>query len=204
MRHFLILIALVAVMLAVGFGMLTANLGRGRLIDEPLPAPIVSATQTSPMAVASMSGTRMLVNDPELGQLRAENEALKARVLRLEQRQPRTRGELAAIVGVKESEVDRLLDRSELLPDAKMLNEAIRISGAQSVWKALQVESTLYHQFAEFKAKNPVSEDRITWHQTCWVPFLERSITAVCDQLYQLSLPSSVVEPFRLKLLEGI
>ena len=205
MRQFLLVIAILAVMLALGFGLLFRNLDQGIIQEQQqqrtapvtAPAPIAAVAEAAPSA-------RMLVSSPDIEALRMENDALKARVTRLEQQQPRTRGELAAVVGVKESEVDHLLDRSELLPNAKVLCEAIQVSGAQSVWKALKAESELYHSFAKFKAENPTGDDRMTWHHARWVPFLERSITATCDQLYRLNMPSSVVESFRVKLMEGI
>lgn len=203
MRQFLIVAVLLASMLALGFGMLFRNLELGIIRENSqqhqvplaIPAPAPAIAETAP---------RVLVDDSIVTALREENAELRARIQRLEKQEPRTRGELAAIVGAKESEVDYLLDRSELIPDARQLCDAIRVSGAQSVWLALQAESALYRSFAKFKAENPVGDDRMTWHHARWAPFLERSITATCDQLYRLNLPSTVVEPFRTKMMEGI
>lgn len=203
MKRFLLLAGIVAAMILVGYGTLLMNLRSGALEPQPVsPPPSVAIPPLA--AEAAPLTTRVLVDDSAITELRAENELLKARVSRLEESRPTTRGELAVVLSLKEADLTAALDRSELLPNAKVLAEAVRHSGAASVWKALQAEGHLYRSLADFKAKNPPSEDRMGWHHGTWSPFLSVSITTVCDQLYQLNLPSTVVEPFRHRLCEGI
>lgn len=203
----IVFVALLLAMLATGTHMLFSNLRKGVLDPEPAPAPIV---QQPPFVVPysvpeTREPTRTLVEDDVTRALKEENAALKERVHQLETARPTTRGELAVVLGVKEADLTHFLDRSELLPDATKLAEAVRIAGAGNVWAALQTEAKLYRSMADFKAKNPCEQsNRVAWHSTRWVPFLATAVATTCDELYRLSLPSTVVEPFRNRLNEGI
>lgn len=202
MRHLFLLLSIVAVMLFLGTNLLFSNLRQGVFPEQQL---VQQRAESAPSpTITSTTLNRTPWSDPEVVALKSENESLKARISVLEQKHPRVKGELAAILGMKEADVEMILDRSELIPNAKVLCDTIQYSGAQSTWKALQTEAALYESFAKFKAEHPIGQDRTTWHHLVWVPFLERSVTAVCGQLYQLNLPSSVVESFRQKLQEGI
>lgn len=204
----IVFVALLLAMLGTGTHMLFANLRKGVLDPEPIAPPPVSipylAGQAPPERIVEWP-VRTLAKDETTEALKAENEALKERVQKLEEIRPTTRGELAVVLGVKEADLTHLLDRSELLPDAAKLAEAVRVAGAGNAWAALQAEAKLYRSMAEFKTKNPCEKaNRVTWHSTTWVPFYATAVNNVCDELYRLSLPSTVVEPFRNRLQEGI
>lgn len=168
---------------------------------EPMPSPVVAPLTVMRTEAPEM---RTLVANEAMSQLAAENERLRQRIAELEQSRPTTQGELAVILGVREADLVHLLDRSHLLPDAATLAEAVRVSGAQSAFQALKAEQQLYRDFAMFKANHPVTTDRATWHSTTWTPYYSASIEQICNRLYQLNLPSQVVEPFRSRLVEGI
>jgi hypothetical protein len=206
----LVFAALVVLMLGIGVHTLMRNLTLGVFREEapagqqettrapePTQAPLVM-----PMAVPS---PRALVEDDVTAALKAENEQLKARVQQLEAVRPTTRGELAVVLGIKETDLTYLLNRSELLPDAAALADAVKHAGAKATYDALRAEAALYRSMADFKAKNPCEPaNRVSWHSTTWVPFYSKAINDVCLRLYQLNLPSQLVEPFRNRLSEGI
>ncbi len=167
---------------------------------EPVVAPVAR------MAAPQLE--RVMVVSDELDQLRKENERLRARVAELEASFcPTTQSQLAVALALSEADVQHCLDRSELLPNADALGEALRIAGPKSTWEALQAESAWYRAQANFRLKNPKPEDRtgaIQWHQSAYVPFFSNGLAVLCDRLYAMGMPSTIVEPFRSKQIEGI
>lgn len=204
----LVFASVLTAMLLVGTHTLMGTIRTGvfeappQQVAEPAPQQPIVIPYAAPLAQAP----RMLVDDSAVSALQIENAALKERIQQLEQLRPTTRGELAVVLAVKESDLAHHLDRSELLPDAAKLADAVRAAGAANVWHALQAEARLYRSMADFKTKHPCVDkaNRAMWHSAIWVPFYSRAITDVCDELYRLSLPSTVVESFRTRLTEGI
>lgn len=169
-----------------------------RFEPEP-PPPESAAANTAPLQRIAVEDGCLVRN------LEAENARLRARIEELEQiARPIDQDQLAVVVGVPKQDVLHLLDRSALIPDAKVLAEVSRACGASATWRALKEESNLYQRLAQFKADNPIEGDRIQWHHYTYAPFLNAEIVRLTDRLYQLGLPSTVVEPFRSHLMEGI
>lgn len=197
----------VVLMLGLGVHLLMTNLTLGVFRPEapPEPQPTTVVPEPTAPAFVPMAAPRALVEDDVTAALKAENELLRARIQQLETVRPTTRGEIAVTLGIKEADLSHLLDRSELLPDAKALAEAVHFSGARSAYDALLTEAALYRSMADFRAKHPCeSANRVTWHSTTWVPFYSNAIHQTCQRLYQLNLPSQLVESFRNRLNEGI
>jgi hypothetical protein len=212
MKHFTVLAVITGLMLMVGFSMLASSFRGGFRFGDHAPNTIFAApvapVVAPPVVVAQTTAPeRVMVGGDVVDRLTEENATLKARVKELESVRPTTAGELAVVLGVKEADLTAALDRSQLIPDAAALAEVVRHAGAQVTWQALQEESKLYRSLADFKLKNPApttNSERPIWHSTTFVPFYSERIDCICQRLYQLQLPSTVVEPFRHRLNEGI
>lgn len=205
MKPTIALLLITIVMLLVGFGNQVRDF-RDHVTALPLgtvsspDGSVAWVAKPTPEAVAD--APRALVESSELTQLRAEIAALKERLANVK---PRSSADLAAVVGVKEADVTDVLDRSELLRDAGRFREALEAAGPEGTWSALQMEMKLYRDIAEFKATHPVqNNDRVGWHALQLTPFLTIQIASVCERLYSLNMPSTVVESFRSHLTEGI
>ncbi len=203
----------VALALGVGSIWLGSNARAGYLSPaHPEPkkeaAALLAPAYAPAVAVATLPPERQLVNDDRIQELIAENDALRARIAALEASLcPKTQAQLAIALALPEADVQHYLDRSELLPSADVLGEALRAAGSKSTWEALQAESAWYRAQADFRLKNQKPEDRtgaIQWHQSAFVPFFSNGLATLCDRLYAMGMPSTIVEPFRSKQTEGI
>lgn len=181
------------------------------LLRSPLVAPSSHVSlipdTAAPVAaqLAAAERTEVDVDRP------TETECLRAKILVLESKLhqfemviPSNSAELAVALGKKESDIAALLERSEMLPNARTLREALTAAGTASTGSALEAERDLYIRLAEFHANNPNPDHRQEWHDYQFVPFYEKQIAIICDRLYTLGLPSTIVEPFRSRLNEGI
>lgn len=170
----------------------------GRSVDSP-----GEVDRPGQVEAASVPAVRVPVyfsdQQPEVDALRAEVARLRS-LLEQQSLNP----SLAEILKVPEQDLVRRLDRSELLPDAGALGEALRVAGHENVWAALRAEGDFYMALANFKAKNPREQNPYGWRDQVWAPFYTVASDQLCKRLYELKLPSSVVEPFRVKLNEGI
>lgn len=136
---------------------------------------------------------------PEVAALKAE----VARLRKLLEQQTLTPS-LAEILRVPEADLVHRLDRSELMPTAAVLADCLRAAGHDNVWAALRAEGDFRLALAKFKAEHPRGDDPFGWHANVWTPFYTVAADQLCRRLYELAMPSPVVESFRVKLNEGI
>lgn len=201
MKPVIAMLGITIVMLLVGFTSEIRSFKR-RVEQDYLPTAPVSSPEAIAAKPTAAEAPRTLVESTELTQLRTEVAALKERLANVK---PRSSADLAAVLGLKEADVTFILDRSEMLPNAMRLREALDAVGPEATWGALQLEMKLYRDIAEFKTTHPIqNDDRVNWHHLQLTPWLTSQIASVCERLYSLNMPSSVVESFRSHLTEGI
>lgn len=174
---------------------------------HPLSRAYEPAEREMGAAPSVQEGARVAVAGPaeaELDAMRAEVDRLRAELLR---RDGLTVTALARTrPGKHETDVQRMLDRSSLLPDAQALAIAGAAMTPDEVWRALDAEDLLHTTIRSLlDTMPPMSSphaERRAWHDTVVRPRMLSALADTCNQLHDLRLPSSLIERFR-KRIEG-
>lgn len=174
----------------------------------PEPVHAASDTASTPPERVEIGCQQCAEKDAEIARLNAEIARLRSSIV------PTTQGQIAAAAGVTEEELQTAMDRSDLFANAQQLTECARMVGAQATWDALKAEEAFRVSCFKFRAANHEPaynpddpnnwRERHEWHVNTYVPWLTVQIEQLTRRLYAMGLPSSIVEPFRSKLNEGI
>jgi len=106
---------------------------------------------------------------------------------------------------VKEADVQRWLDRSDLIPDAAELAEAARAMSPEQLWGALEAEDAFFRALDVVRRAAPTTPaERKAWHESVWVVETHARLPALLNRLHELHVPRRLAEAFRSRQVEGL
>lgn len=136
--------------------------------------------------------------------LEAEKAALEKRVAELERNQPIDR--MARALGLERREVRKMVDRSTVIPDSIALAQALDFMSFEEVRAAFDREQVYLKEFGKLRTAKAGESfaERQHHHVSVVVPWIHAEADKLCNALYELRCPSSLVTRLRTRLLEGI
>ena len=136
--------------------------------------------------------------------LEADKAALEKRVAELERNQPIDR--MARALGLERREVRKMVDRSTVIPDSIALAQALEFMSFEEVKRAFDREQDYLKAFGKVRTAKAgeTFAERQHHHAAVVVPWIHAETDKLCNALYELRCPSSLVTRLRTRLLEGI
>lgn len=153
---------------------------------------------------------RVPVFSAEVDRLTHERDWWEDYAKRLEKNNPVER--FARELALTPEDVQRRMDRSELFRNVEEITLASQRMTMHEIEAALAAEREYYVALAAIKSRAQLASapaDQKQWlrqhhHDTVVVPWIQQRALALCDKLYELRCPSSVVERLRTRLMEDI
>lgn len=170
-----------------------------------------SASRTSIVGTASVASgaspvVRRTVDVAENSNLRAEIKELRRQ---LDQREGMTGARLArARSNTDEAFALRVLETSELFPDAQALALANEVMSAEEMWGALDAEVVYFDQCFALRYAGPPStapwDERNNYRINTLVPEAKRRSIDLFQRLHELRVPPQLVQAFQTRVVEGL
>lgn len=189
--------------------MVTVDDGARALPDASKPASTIRMPRDD---VSRVSIVRRAPVDEE-GEEKTASNVLRAEIAelrrQLDQREGMTGARLArARPNVDEAFALRVLETSELFPDARALVFANDAMTAEEVWGALDAEVVYADQVMALRIAGPPSsaswDTRNAYRINTLVPGVTRHSRDLFHRLYELRVPPPLIEAFKTRVIEGL